>query len=717
MRKQHIITTFLLCLSALVMAQQTDAPLIDSIAREYELQEVSVVARRRDEPVVSVQRLEGARLEALSTQSVADAVRYFSGVQIKDYGGVGGLKTVDVRSMGTNHLGVFYDGIEIGNAQNGTVDLGKFSMDNIDEISLYNGQKSEIFQPAKDYGSAGTLYIKTRRPKFSEGKNYNLQVTMKAGTFGLANPSVLYEQKLTDRIHLSVNGEYTYAHGRYHFRYRKVLPDHTVAWDTTAVRQNGDVNAWRGEIGIFGYMDEGKWHIKGYCYGSEKGIPGAIVNNVWTNSQRQWDRNAFVQGNFTRTLTRGYDFQVNAKYSNDWMRYLNPDTTLMYIDNAFTQQEVYLSTANRLRLSGLNALPDRLNGSEVNWDIDLSADWQFNILDGNLANFVYPVRNTVLVAAATQLYWKYLKAQASVLGTFVFDEIRQPTLEMPTATKQKPQFTPAVFLSYQPLLKEELYFRAFYKRIFRMPTFNDLYYTDIGNISLEPEYTTQYDGGVQYEKQWSDGVVRSVSAKADGYFNQVKNKIVAIPKGNGQYRWMMMNLGYVEIRGLDINASTTLCFGKEVFFTLAATYTYQKAQDFTDPEDITYGGQIAYIPWHSLSATANLSWRGLGVNYAFVYVGERYHNSANIPANHEQPWYTHDMTISYEILLGRTSRTGRTGPSTQSSLNYPSTPRKAFSPRLHFAIEINNMLNQQYDVILNYPMPGINGKGIVKLIF
>jgi outer membrane receptor protein involved in Fe transport len=332
--------------------------------------------------------------------------------------------------------------------------------------------------------------------------------------------------------------------------------------------------------------------------------------------------------------------------------------------------------------------------NDVNWDVSLSADWQWNYLKGNLANFVFPERNTVLAAAATQLYWKYLKAQASVLGTFVFDKIHQPTIATPTAYKQKPQFTPAVFLSYQPILREELFFRAYYKRIFRMPTFNDLYYTDVGNISLLPEYTTQYDGGVQYDKRWQEGACRAVSVKADGYFNQVRNKIVAIPKGNGQYRWQMMNLGYVEIRGCDVNASATFDLTHEVLFTVCAAYTYQKAQDFSDPGELTYGGQIAYIPWHSGSATVNLMWKGLSFNYAFIYVGERYHNSANIPANHEQPWYTHDASISYDMPINRKSD---------------------HSPRLHFAIEINNMLNQQYDVILNYPMPGINGKGIVRL--
>ena len=699
------IVSFVACTA--VQAEAYPLPLsegkgaeLDSIVRQFSIDEVEVTARRREEPVIPVQTLSGARLEGLSTQSVADAARYFSGVQIKDYGGVGGMKTIDVRSMGTNHLGVFYDGIEIGNAQNGTVDLGKFSMDNIEELALYNGQKSEIFQPAKDYGSAGTLYIKSRRPKFTPGKTYNLSITMKAGTFGLANPSILYEQKLTDNIHLSASGEYTYAHGRYHFRYRRVLPSGAVAWDTTAVRQNGDVQAGRAEVGLFGYLPEGKWHVKGYYYQSEKGIPGAIVNNVWTNSQRQWDRNAFVQGNYTQRIVRGYDVQVNAKYSNDRMRYLNPDTTLMYIDNTFTQQEVYMSMAHRVALLGQQSVFSH-QPSAVNWDVSLSADWLWNYLEGNLANFVYPERNTVLAAAATQLYWKYLKAQASVLGTFIFDKIHQPTIATPTAYKQKPQFTPAVFVSYQPVLSEELFLRAYYKRIFRMPTFNDLYYTDVGNISLLPEYTTQYDGGVQYDKRWQEGACRAVSVKADGYFNQVKNKIVAIPKGNGQYRWQMLNLGYVEIRGCDVNASGTFDLTNEVLLTVAAAYTYQKAQDFTDPGELTYGGQIAYIPWHSGSATVNLQWKGLSVNYAFIYVGERYHNSANIPANREQPWYTHDVSISYDMPISRKS--------------IVESRKSNYSPRLYFAVEINNMFNQQYEVILNYPMPGINGKGIIRI--
>lgn len=694
----HILCCMLFCaLSS--WASKADSLRLDSITRLFRLDEVQVVARQ-EKDVMPPQRLNKEQLQALSTTSVADAVRYFSGVQLKDYGGVGGMKTVDVRSMGSHHLGVFYDGIEIGNAQNGTVDLGKFSMDNLEEIALYNGQKSEIFQPAKDFGSAGTLYLKTRRPKFRQYrgqdgqwkvKPYNVEVRMKAGTFGLANPSVLYEQRLTEHIHLSLNSEYTYATGRYHYTYEKRLADGTLAWDTTAIRQNGDVQAFRAEAGLFGYTDRGKWHAKGYYYQTERGIPGAIVNNVWKNSQRQWDRNAFVQANYTTDLSKQLSLQANIKYSNDHLRYLNPDTTLMYVDNTFLQQEVYASLAARYRIFPF-------------WDVALAADYQLNWLNSNMAGFVAPLRHTLLASAATAVSYKWLKLQASVLETFVSDTLRAGrTTYSDRRAATYNAVTSAVFFNAKPILSEEWYLRAFYKMVYRMPTFNDLYYTDVGSSDLKPEKTRQYNLGTEYTRLFPCSrrsttlLTSQLTAKADVYFNQVENKIVAIPKGNSQYRWMMLNLGYVEILGTELALDWQMQFIDFHSLILHGAYTFQQALDKTDPTDNdpyggTYGGQIAYIPRHSFSATATYIWRErLHLAYSFVYVGERYTSSANIPANHVQPWYTHDLSASYIWQLPNCS--------------------------LQAGIEVNNIFNQQYEVIPNYPMPGLNGKGILKVAF
>lgn len=151
----------LLCSVTGTYAQQADTVTAKA------LREVSVTAPRAAREVSPGQKMQAKELERLGSHSVADAIRFFAGLQVKDYGGIGGLKTVDIRSMGTNQVGVFYDGIQLGNAQNGQVDLGKFSLDNMEEIALYNGQKSNIFQPAKDFGSAGAIYLTSLKPKFA----------------------------------------------------------------------------------------------------------------------------------------------------------------------------------------------------------------------------------------------------------------------------------------------------------------------------------------------------------------------------------------------------------------------------------------------------------------------------------------------------------------------------------------------------------------------
>lgn len=645
------------------------------------LEGVTVYGYKPYSEVIPAQILGGARLEGLNSHNVADALRYFSGVQIKDYGGVGGVKTVDMRSMGTNHMGVFYDGIQLGNAQNGQIDLGKFSLDNIEEISLYNGQKSDIFQSATDFGSAGSIYLRTRYPKFAPGKTDNLNVTMRTGSFGLANPSVRWEHKFSRHVSMKLNVEYTYATGQYHFRYRKRFSDGVVAWDTTAVRHNGDIGAWRAEAGLYGVMTDGRWSTKFYYYDSEKGIPGAIVNNVWKTAQRQWDRNFFAQGTMQKKITDRYELLVNAKYARDYMRYLNPDTTLMYLDNTFWQDEAYVSTANKYTIL-------------TDWDVNLSVDYKWNYLNSTLVNFSYPTRHTVLTALATAYTWGRLKAQASLLHTHVNDRYssRSAGTVLAYHSTHLNRLTPAVFVSVRPWRQYDLNLRAYYKRIFRMPTFNDLYYTDIGNTQLRPEYATQWNVGVLYQHRTDDHWLTQLRLSADAYYNIVDDKIIAVPKGVGQYRWMMMNIGKVKIRGIDFTARMSVALPAGVNLDGGLTYTYQRAQDYTNPDDCgdggTYKGQIAYIPWHSGSATLHAAWRALDVNYSFIYVGERYHTSANILANHEQPWYTHDLSASYRIALGRTT--------------------------LKISAEVNNLFNQHYDVIQNYPMPGRNYKLILK---
>lgn len=630
------------------------------------LKEVTIYSNRMQKKMSPVQILSGKELEKLNVYSVADALRYFSGVQIKDYGGIGGLKTVNIRSMGSHHVGVFYDGIELGNAQNGVVDLGRFSLDNMEVISLYNGQKSAIFQPAKDYSSASAIYMQTRKPLFKGEKKNNLNIGVKGGSFSTINPSLLWEHRFNERISSSISTEYMYTSGRYKFTYAK-----KDGYDTTAVRQNGDVRMLRLENAFFGKVPKGEWKAKAYLYNSERGYPGAAVREEpgkFRHQDRQWDTNLFVQGSFQNYFKPWYSLLANGKYAYDYLHYLSDprlDVTTMYVDNHYRQQEIYASAAHLFTIYPW-------------WRMSLSNDFQWNALRADLIDFVYPTRNTILTSAATSFDFNRLMLQASLLYTHVDDNTR--TKGANAGTKNK--YTPSVIATWQPLTKLPLNVRAFYKKVFRMPTLNDLYYTFIGNKDLKPEYTTQYDVGITFSHTWNNHWLKSLDLQIDGYYSEVDDKIIAMPTSN-QFRWTMINLGHVEIRGLDAAIRGEWGFGKVELSTLF-NYTYQKAQDFTDPTSEWYGDQIPYIPWHGGSIILNGSYQTWSCNYSFIYTGERYEAVANIPENYAQPWYTHDFSLS------KTFQWGKTG--------------------IRVTAEINNIFNQQYEVVQCYPMPGTSFK-------
>lgn len=468
---------------------------------------------------IPAQTLGGKELERLNTLSVADAMRFFSGVQIKDYGGIGGLKTVNVRSLGTNHTAVLIDGIQLGNAQNGQVDLGRFSLDDVAEISLYNGQKSDIFQSAGEFGASGVVYINTSRPRFEDGRRFKLKASLKGGSFDLVNPSFRAEYKISDNVSGSVSAGFVNASGKYKFRCRGYDSRGNLAYDTTAFRRNGDVCALRTEAAFYGALGHGSWTLKAYNYHSDRGIPGAVVSNVFTNGERMRDNNLFVQGRAVNSWTPWWRSMFNAKFAYDYTFYEDKDMRRLYVSNTYRQKELFASCANLFSITDF-------------WDVSLSCDFKWNYLDadnymsGNLP-FPQPVRFTEMVSAATALDLGRLKMQASLLGYFIHDKARKNSSD-----SRRSKAAPALYASYKVLKNNDLFVRAFAKSSFRMPTFNDLYYTNSASAALRPETVWQANAGFTYSGNYLHaGPFRKLNLSADGYWNKVKDKIIAYPSG------------------------------------------------------------------------------------------------------------------------------------------------------------------------------------------
>ncbi len=187
------------------------------------LPEVVITEKYTDREIRSsapMQVLSQKSIRNLNVLQLSDAVKHFSGVTVKDYGGIGGLKTVSVRSLGANHTAVNYNGFTINDVQTGQIDVGRFSLDNVDIISLNSGQSDNIFQPARLFASASVLNIQTIAPRFDDDQKINGRASLKVGSFGMFNPSVFTNLKLNEKLSASLSGGITAKPGKTAHRWR-----------------------------------------------------------------------------------------------------------------------------------------------------------------------------------------------------------------------------------------------------------------------------------------------------------------------------------------------------------------------------------------------------------------------------------------------------------------------------------------------------------------
>lgn len=647
--------------------------------RTYSIPEIIIsdtYQEREAKATAPLQIFTKETLNNLNVMQVSDAVKHFAGVTVKDYGGIGGLKTVSIRSLGAQHTAIGYDGITLTDCQTGQIDIGRFSLENVDRLSLSNGQSDQIFQPARFFASAGILNIQTHSPRFEEGKRIHVNAAFKTGSWGLVNPFVLIEQRINPKWSLSANGEWMSSDGHYPYTLQYGNSDGDLT--SREKRKNTAVNTLRAEAGLYGNLSEKEqWRLKAYYYQSSRGLPNATTLYYDYSAQHQWDKNAFVQSQYKKDFNRQWAFQTSAKWNWSYQRYLDPDTknTEGKTDNSYYQQEYYLSA------SMLYRLPEHLSFS-------LSTDGSVNSMNANLTDFAHPTRYSWLTALAAKYATERLTLSASALATVINEQAD----EGGSAGNHR-KLSPYISASFQPFAGEDLRIRFFYKNIFRLPSFNDLYYGDTGNIDLKPENARQYNAGLTYSKNSLCPFLPHLSATVDAYYNKVTDKIVAVPTKN-LFIWSMVNLGEVEIKGVDITAHVSLQPCEEIAIHLSGNHTYQRALDVTDSdpttaEGRTYKHQIAYTPRVSGSGQVAVETAWLTVAYSYLYSGKRYALGQNIAENRLAGYSDHSLSASRDFRWRKTTAS--------------------------LMLEVLNLTNRNYEIVKNFPMPGRSVRATVRI--
>ena len=600
------------------------------------------------------------KMRAIGTTDIADALNRLPGITLRDYGGAGGMKTVSVRSFGAQHTGVSYDGIMLSDCQSGQIDVARYSLDNVENITLIIGDNDDIFIPAKNAATPATLNIKTQGTPDKDNKPH-INTQMRVGSFGYISPFFKYTQNISERLLLSATGEYTYADNDYPYTLKNVS---TVTKDH---RTNSRMKQWHGEInavwkvGRTSFVDG-----KVYYYDNNRKLPGQV--RYYTNDSKELlhDKNFFAQMQYRMTNSRKLSFKYSAKFNWATSDYKDRNYKDGVKDAAYWQREFYNTAC-------------LLYTPSEQWAFNYSADYAFNNLGSTLSTETRPFRHTFLQSATARLKTGRLTAIARLLYSLYYNNAKDGA-----SARDMKRLSPSLSLSYKVFEDKEMYVRASYKNIFRVPTFQESYFFHYGSTTLEPENTDQYNIGVTWMHRWSGG--GSLQGTVDGYLNHVKDKIVAVPYN--MFVWRTVNVAKVTVHGADMSVKGLYPIGRGQRMELSGAYSYQRVANRTNPESEHYGKQIAYAPLHSGSAA--IGWLNLWLNMSLHGTGlsGRWANNNHYEGTHIGGYWDLGLT-AYRIV-------------------------RLCGSEVELRVDVKNILGKQYEIVANYPMPRTAWMGGVK---
>lgn len=620
--------------------------------------------------LTAYETLSKADLANLNVLTVADAVKQLPSVMLKDYGGIGGLKTISVRSLGAEHTAVQLDGIKISDAQTGQVDLGRFSIQNLEQVELVQGTPPDLLAPARAYVSASMLNLVSKIESFHRSKAQGeWRLGSQAGSFGQFNQSASLYAKLSKQATFGIDVERISANGEYDYR----LQNGRETLNLT--RRNTDLRALRAETDFaFELSHRSRIFIKAYFYDSERGLPNAVAirpspDLIEVSRQRLYLQDGFAQTRFVTQMNDKFQVSVSGKFAYNFLRFTepaldarNPDT-----DDRYIQRELYGTASAAYRFTEKTSL-------------SIASDLAFNTLNASLFNAAQPTRWTAVTAFALTHQAGAVWLEGNLATTLV-----RETTGFGTAAPNRQATTPTIAIGYKPFLDEGLRVRASYRNTFRMPTFNDLYYTRVGNSDLRPEYARQWNVGTGYEKV-SQSSWQSFALRIDGFRNDVTDKILAVPRD--AFNWSMQNIGAVKTMGFDARMESAFRLFESTL-SLTANYTRQAVVDVSH-SSLTPNQQIPYTPKELGSLMLVLTHGSWSIGYALAYTGFRFTLPENTAANVLPAFWLSDVNLSFGFPLG------------------------AFSATLK--AEISNLFDARYEVIQFFPMPSRNYRLSVNLM-
>lgn len=622
--------------------------------RSEELEEILVTSARLPRFVVDSTNIsiDRATIEMMQPDDLGELVKKIPGAQVKSFGGLGGLKTVNIRGLNGQHTSLVVDGFQQLNPQTGQANLANYHLDNIEQVVVQRGGNSELYIPVSAQLSGNAIILKSfqavapRIPlqqrlvtKFGSWGYTDNQFVIKSGSRKFYGGAFIKYRK--------TDGDYPYKFLNYQTAYKEF-------------RKNNDFSDINGGVN-FSYRPKENHTINVYTeyFSANQGVPGAVV--LYNDNSKQ------------RLITSSFNFRTdykgNIKKIYYRLYYSHASDSLYYVDPHYLNAEGILKSDYKTKINdlGLN-LSYQLND---HFAFNAGSEWMNAHLRSLYALDARPSRQHVHSFAKGTYYHDKFSVIAQIGHQFIHEVNRTGV-----AGKEVSRFTPFVEARWK--IVNPLTFVTYYRNSFRPPSFNELYYNNIGSSDLKPEDAHQLSAMLAYTVV--DTKKTYLGFQFAGYYHQVENMILSIPTKN-VFIWSIQNIGENRVKGLEAVLSFSRELGKGFSVQSLFNYTFQQSRDFSDPNSPTYKHIIAYSPQHTMNWDLTFLFKVVGTRISTYYCSERYALNQNVPQNSVDGFYTLDWSLFANFKLDKNNS-------------------------VKFQLNFKNLTNVSYAYVKNYVMPG-----------
>ena len=242
---------------------------------------------------VNISVVSREEIEAIGATTVADVLRHVEGAAVSARGGLGGATTMSIRGSTSTQVLILRDGRRLNALQNGAFDLGRVSLNGVQQIEVIKGPASVL------YGSdalGGVVNIITERG--SDGG----QVSLSAGSYGTRS--------------VQFGGGTALPFGEWNLHLEKIVSD--------GYRPNSDYDGLFVDGSIVVDVSPSAWLTAGISYhDGEVGAPGPVAwqsliarqKDSYTRFDFSYDQVVDSERDWS---ARWFQDQSIRKYNSEW---------------------------------------------------------------------------------------------------------------------------------------------------------------------------------------------------------------------------------------------------------------------------------------------------------------------------------------------------------------------------------------------------------------